>query len=40
VLTLAGDAYHTHGVFRRGDTATSLLLTGFEILVDSVLDAR
>lgn len=40
VFTLAGETYATHGVFRRGDVATSLLLTDFEILVDSVLDAQ
>jgi Uma2 family endonuclease len=40
VLTLAGDAYIEHGVFRRGDTATSVLLEGFALHVDAVLDAR
>jgi len=40
VLTLQGEAYATHGVFRRGDTATSLLLAGFEVSVNAVFDAR
>lgn len=39
VLTLADDAYVEHGVFRRGATATSVLLAGFEVGVDAVLDA-
>ena len=40
VLTLQGEAYATHGVFRRGDTATSQLLAGFAVGVDAVFDAR
>jgi len=40
VLTLSGNAYATHGVFRRGDTATSRLLAGFAVSVDAVFDAR
>jgi Uma2 family endonuclease len=40
VLTLFDDTYREHGVFRRGDTATSHLLDGFSISVDAVLDAR
>ena len=40
VLTLQGDAYAAHGVFRRGDTATSRLLAGFAVGVDAVFDAR
>jgi Uma2 family endonuclease len=40
VLQLAGDGYATHGVFHRGDTATSPLLAGFAVAVDAVLDAR
>jgi len=40
VLTLQGAAYATHGVFRRGDTATSQLLAGFAVGVDAVFDAR
>jgi Uma2 family endonuclease len=39
VLTLHGDAYATHGVFRRGETATSKLLAGFAVQVNAVLDA-
>ncbi len=39
VLTLEGDGYTEHGVFRRGETATSLLLAGFSVAVDAVLDA-
>jgi Uma2 family endonuclease len=40
VLTLAGDAYATHGVFQRGDTATSPLLDGFAVQVKDAFDAR
>ena len=40
VLTLAGAAYATHGVFGRGATATSPLLDGFAVSVDGVFDAR
>ena len=40
VLRLAGDAYLEHGVFGRGDTATSLVLPGFAVAVDAVLDAE
>jgi Uma2 family endonuclease len=40
VLTLAGHVYIEHGVFRRGDTATSLLLPGFSVSVDKVFDAK
>lgn len=39
VLTLRGEAYAVHGVFRRGDRATSLLLDGFRVAVDDVFDA-
>jgi len=39
VLTLAGESYATHGVFRRGAVATSVLLEGFAVAVDAVLDA-
>jgi Uma2 family endonuclease len=39
VLSLRGGAYATHGVFRRGDVATSLLLAGFSADVSSVFDA-
>jgi Uma2 family endonuclease len=39
VLTLDDDSYREHGVFRRGSAATSLLLQGFVVDVDVVLDA-
>lgn len=39
VLTLRGEIYATHGVFRRGEVATSLLLAGFSADVSAVLDA-
>jgi Uma2 family endonuclease len=37
VLTLRG-AYATHGVFRRGDAATSRLLRGFNVVVDDIFN--
>jgi Uma2 family endonuclease len=40
VLTLVDDAYAEHGIFRRGETATSALLPGFAVLVDSVFDVQ
>lgn len=40
VLTLAGEAYMEHGVFRRGEHAASRLLDGFSVSVDAVLDAK
>jgi len=40
VLTLAGDTYREHGVFRRGDQARSILLDGFEVSVAEVFDAE
>ncbi len=40
VLTLDGDVYAEHGVFRRGEQATSLLLAGFEVSVDMVFDVK
>jgi Uma2 family endonuclease len=39
VLRLEGTAYVEHGVFSRGATATSALLTGFAVNVDAVMDA-
>lgn len=39
VLTLAGNAYAEHGVFRRGDRASSKILDGFSVNVDEVFDA-
>ena len=40
VLTLNGDAYAQHGVFRRGETATSTLLADFGVQVDAVFDVQ
>jgi Uma2 family endonuclease len=40
VLRLVGGAYREHGVFQRGDTATSVLLDGFAVDVQEVLDAK
>ena len=40
VLTLAGNTYIEHGVFRRGDQAQSLLLEDFEVSVAEVFDAE
>jgi Uma2 family endonuclease len=40
VLTLDGDKYVEHGIFARGDRATSRLLPGFEVDVTAVLDAN
>jgi Uma2 family endonuclease len=40
VLTLADDAYAAHGVFRRGETATSALLAGFTASVEAVFDVQ
>lgn len=40
VLRLEGSAYVEHGVFRRGDTATSALLQGFIVSVEAVCDAE
>jgi Uma2 family endonuclease len=39
VLTLTGEAYIEHGVFRRGDEASSALLDGFTVQIDEVFDA-
>jgi Uma2 family endonuclease len=40
VLRLENDRYIEHGLFKRGATATSALLEGFSVNVDSVLDAE
>jgi Uma2 family endonuclease len=37
VLSLSGDEYREHGVFSAGDTATSLLLAGFEVAVRDLM---
>ena len=39
VLWLENDSYTEHGIFHRGETATSALLNGFALSVDAVLDA-
>ena len=39
VLALEGETYVEHGVFARGDTATSRLLDGFSVDVAAVFDA-
>jgi Uma2 family endonuclease len=39
VLSLQGETYATHGIFRRGDVATSALLAGFTANVSTFLDA-
>ncbi|MCS6939774.1 MAG: Uma2 family endonuclease [Roseiflexaceae bacterium] len=40
VLTLAGEAYTLHGVFRRGQRALSKLLDGFGVAVNEIFDAQ
>jgi hypothetical protein len=40
VLTLENGVYTAHGVFRRGETATSALLTDFTVSVDAVCDVE
>lgn len=40
VLVLDGASYSEHGIFARGDQATSHLLSGFSIGVDEVFDAK
>jgi Uma2 family endonuclease len=37
VLKLSGDAYVEHGVFKKGDSASSVLLKGFGIDVGALL---
>jgi len=39
VLVLKGRRYETHGVFKRGDVATSKILPGFSVDVSAVFDA-
>lgn len=40
VLKLEGGTFMTHGVFGRGEMATSALLTGFSVSVEAVCDAE
>lgn len=40
VLALEGGTYVEHGVFRRGEQASSRLLDGFSVDVDAVFNAR
>lgn len=40
VLTLKGEEYAEHGIFRLGDRATSALLDGFSVSVDELLGAE
>jgi Uma2 family endonuclease len=40
VLRLEQAQYVEHGVFRRGETATSVLLEGFAVVVSEVFDAQ
>jgi Uma2 family endonuclease len=40
VLQLAGDQYAEHGVFRRGETVTSVLLENISVAVNDILDAH
>lgn len=40
VLRLSGKRYKLHGLFRRGQIATSTMLVGFSVKVDEVFDAK
>lgn len=40
VLTLDDGAYTLHGIFSRGEKATSRLIAGFSVDVNTVFDAR
>jgi Uma2 family endonuclease len=40
VLCLEGEQYTEHGMFRRGDAATSALLESFVVEVNEVFEAR
>lgn len=40
VLTLAGTSYMVHGEFRTGQRAASVLLPGFDVMVDDVFALR
>ncbi|WP_205678929.1 Uma2 family endonuclease [Aquisphaera insulae] len=39
VLSLRGDSYHESGVYRRGESAASILLAGFAVDVAATFDA-
>jgi Uma2 family endonuclease len=39
VLRLSGDAYQEAGIYRRGESATSVLLAGFTVAVAAIFDA-
>ncbi len=39
VLRLRGDAYEETGVYRRGDSAASVVLAGFSVAVSAAFDA-
>jgi Uma2 family endonuclease len=40
VYRLNGDVYGEAGVYRRGETAVSVLIPGLSVAVSNVLDAR
>jgi hypothetical protein len=40
MLKLDDGVYVAHGVFRRGESATSALLTGFTVSVEAVCEAE
>jgi Uma2 family endonuclease len=40
LLTLQGDSYVEHGIFQRGERATSLILNGFSVTTAEVFDAK
>lgn len=40
VLTLDGEAYRVHGVFKEGDAATSVLFHGFTVAVSDVFNVQ
>jgi Uma2 family endonuclease len=39
VLVLRGDAYEEAAIYRRGESAASVLLVGFSVVVAAVFDA-
>jgi hypothetical protein len=39
VAELRGESYEEAGSYRRGESATSVLLTGFSVAVSAVFDA-